>query len=136
MQPCPSKYCLTDHFVAALYHCKQQSLWLTYPCNFNVVGIFGQWLLFLMPAVTLQSSWALSSSLNPSGCIVRQSASGEAATKTRPGSIWYESFRPCQYSISLKFWQRCSASSSALYASSCALCRFMSRSDKHFAVLI
>lgn len=40
----------------------------------------------------LQSSWALSSSLNPSGCLGHQSASGGAATKTRPGSIWYDLF--------------------------------------------
>ena len=42
----------------------------------------------LTRVVCVQSSWGLSSSCSPAGWLETQSASGGAATRTKPGSIW------------------------------------------------
>ncbi len=42
----------------------------------------------LTSVVCVQSSWGLSSSCSPAGWLETQSASGGAATRTKPGSIW------------------------------------------------
>ncbi len=50
------------------------------------------WSVWAIPVLTrvvcVQSSWGLSSSCSPAGWLETQSASGEAATRTKPGSIW------------------------------------------------
>jgi len=50
------------------------------------------WSVWAIPVLTCvfcpQSSWGLSSSCSPAGWLETQSASGGAATRTKPGSIW------------------------------------------------
>ncbi len=130
------------HSCAAV-HCAERTKFAWQQCAYMTTdltpsisrkGSKAGWSVWAIPVLTsvvcVQSSWDLSSSCSPAGWLETQSASGGAATRTKPGSIWLD--------IALQFIcsQNCSIPSDCrcfnIHGNSCGcMCKVCSASSSN-----